>query len=245
MTPMKSERRGDAMSPNGMRQLAPIVAAVCAFGALPAAANPAMEGTWKIASPQVALRTADGGPIPFTESGRKQYEANKAAAARRDYEAYDLTQARCSSPGLPRLMLTPARFRIFVRADAVTMMFEWNRLLRQVNLREKPSEPDWGTVSGRSWGHWDGLTLVVESSGFNHKKLLDNLLPDSDELQLLERLQLKDWNTLEDRITITDPQMFERPWDTVITYRREPDAVFPEDVCLDRKAAGQLPLPSS
>jgi hypothetical protein len=132
-----------------------------------------------------------------------------------------------------------------VRADVVTMMFEWNRLLRQVNLLDEPTEPDWGTVSGRSWGRWEGAELVVRSHGFSRKKLLDNLMPNSDDLQLLERFRLKDRNTLEDRITITDPKVFTKPWDAVLTYKRQPDELFPEDVCLDRKAAGQPPLPRS
>jgi len=207
------------------------------------AANAKMEGTWKIEKPQTTFTPASGEPIPFTDAGKKQYEQNRASAAKGDYEAFDMTMARCSSPGLPRIMLTPDRFRIFVRPDVVSIMFEWNRLLRQINTRDKPSEPDWVTVSGRSWGHWDNDVLVVESRGLSHKKLLDNYLPNSDDLALLERIRLKDSNTLEDRITITDPAVFTKPWDTVVTYKRVPNEVFPEDVCLDRKAAGQSPLP--
>jgi hypothetical protein len=31
----------------------------------------------------------------------------------------------------------------------------------------------------------------------------------------------------------------------VVTYTRQPDAPFPEDTCLDRRDAGELPLPRS
>jgi len=59
----------------------------------------------------------------------------------------------------------------------------------------------------------------------------------------VERLRLKDKNTPEDRITITDPKVFTRPWEAVVLYKRVANETFTEDVCLDRKAAGKLPLP--
>ena len=84
---------------------------------------------------------------------------------------------------------------------------------------------------------------MAESSQFAYGKLLDNLVTGSDDLQLRERFRLRDRNTLEDRITITDPQAFTRSWDAVLTFSRVADETFPEDVCLDRRDAGQAPLP--
>jgi len=54
---------------------------------------------------------------------------------------------------------------------------------------------------------------------------------------------LKDKNTLEHRITISDPTTFTKPWDVVLTYRRQPDEAMAEDVCLERKHAGEPPWP--
>ena len=87
--------------------------------------------------------------------------------------------------------------------------------------------------------------LIAHSSKFSDQKLLDEFIPNSEDLELTEHIRLKDRNTLEDRITIQDPQYFTRPWDTVLIYKRQPEALFPfhEDVCLDRKSAGELPLP--
>jgi hypothetical protein len=98
-------------------------------------------------------------------------------------------------------------------------------------------------LNGFSSGHWEGDTLVVKSFAFATDKLLDNYLPSSESLELLERVRLLDSDTLEDRITITDPANFTRPWETAITYKRQPDEPLPEDVCLDRKSAGAAPLP--
>lgn len=218
---------------------------VCAAAAGAEGSTVNLSGTWKLAAPQYTLAAADGSALPFTKNGRLAYERNKRLAAKGDY-SFDLTMARCSAPGLPRLMLTPARFRIFQRPDIVTMMFEWNRQRRQIDFSELPKEPPEELhMVGVSSGRWDGDTLVVKSFGFSSEKLLDNYLPSSESLQLVERIRLRDQDTLEDRITITDPENFTRPWETVLTYQRQADETFPEDVCLDRKRAGQMPLPTS
>ena len=217
-----------------------------------AAAVPDINGAWTLATSQTLLVPVDRAPIPFTADGKLSYEANKARAAKGDY-SFDATMTRCSSPGLPRLMLTPMRFRIFQRPTIVVFSFEWNRLARQIDmpgsftelhkLSANYNDTVVGTMKGVTKGHWEGDTLVAESSQFANGKLLDNLLLGSDDLQLRERFRLRDRNTLEDRITITDPQAFTRSWDTVLTYKRAADEAFPEDVCLDRRDAGQAPLP--
>jgi hypothetical protein len=216
-----------------------------------AAPATSLDGVWKLSHPQTLLLPADGREIPFTDEGRKIYEANKAMAAKGDY-SFDTSMTRCSSPGFPRLMLTPDRFRIFQRPTIVAIQFEWNRLLRQIDmpgsftgLKHSLLAPNdsIGTMNGVAHGHWQGSTLVAESSQFLDGKLLDNLLVGSDQLKLTERIRLRDKDTLEDRITIADANMFTRPWDTVISYQRQPDQPFPEDVCLNRRDAGQSPLP--
>jgi hypothetical protein len=68
-------------------------------------------------------------------------------------------------------------------------------------------------------------------------------VPHGFGLKVVERLTLKDADTLEDRITIEDPEYFTKAWSTVLTYKRQPDAIFPEDVCLDR-VFGKPPLPT-
>jgi len=215
------------------------------------AADPVnLEGTWKISAPQSAFKP-EGGSIPFTDLGRKRYSENKRNLAKGAYEEYDYATARCASPGLPRLMLTPERFRIWQRPGWVAIQFEWNRLARQIDLGSLTQPqlrvaPDslFGAddvIVGRgvpiSKGHWEGDTLVVETVGFQDNTLIDNLVPHGYDLKTTERIRLQDADTLEDRITIEDPEYFKRPWQTVVTYKRQPDDAFPENVCLDTRGA--------
>jgi hypothetical protein len=126
----------------------------------------------------------------------------------------------------------------------VTLAFEWNRLFRQIELRNVAQiRPEIGTMNGLSFGTWQGDTLVIKSFGFLPDKLLDNYVAASDALELVERLRLVDQDTLEDRITVTDPQTFTRPWEAVLTFKRQADEPFAEDSCLDRRMPGQATLP--
>jgi hypothetical protein len=209
--------------------------------------SPKLEGVWKIADPTATL-TPVSGPVPFTAAGRKAYDANKKLRAQGKFDDYDITLSRCSNPGVPRLALTPMRFKIWYRQNVVTFDYEWNRALRQINVGVPP-QPDFmgqsliPTATGKSKGRWEADTLVSVMDGASDRTLIDDLVPHGYDLKVTERYRLIDADTLENRITIEDPEFFSKPWDAVVTYKRVPDAIFAEDVCLDRLAAKQAVFP--
>jgi hypothetical protein len=213
------------------------------------AAAPNLEGVWKIATPATTLQPISG-PVPFTAKGRSAYEANKVLKAEGKIDDYDITLSRCSNPGVPRLALTPMRFKIWQRFGILTFDFEWNGALRQIDASGLPPLNDdilglglVPTMTGPSKGHWERDTLVAETTNLSDRTLLDDLVPHTLDLKVTEHFRLLGPNTLEDRITIEDPTYFTRPWDAVITYNRQPAALFPQDVCLDRLAAHQPVFP--
>jgi hypothetical protein len=68
---------------------------------------------------------------------------------------------------------------------------------------------------GEPRGHWDGNTLVVESTHFNGRfgaRGNGNSIPLSDELVVVERFTRTDTDTLEYEITVTDPKTWTAPW---------------------------------
>jgi hypothetical protein len=214
-----------------------------------------LEGAWQLEVPTETLTKADD-RLPFTDDGRKMFEANKAAAAKGDF-SFDNTTKICSSPGVPRLQIAPMLIKLIVRPELVTFLYEWNGLFRLVDMRAERRQPPpigqkkklygnraqqdllFGTMTGKSYGHWVGDDLLIESDGFSDQKLLDNYLPNSEDLKVLERIHLVNQNKLQDQITVTDPQIFTAPWTAVIAYTRQPDRAFEEYVCLDRKRAGE------
>jgi hypothetical protein len=217
-----------------------------------------LEGSWLLSKSQTLLTPADGSAVPLTEAGRKLYEQNMAAAKSGDF-AFDETMTRCASPGIPRLMLSPKRFRIFDRPGKVLFLFEWNRLFRQIDTRDDATienskaldgtandafdlfglENTVGAQVGHARGRWDGNALVAETGNFVDNKMFDGLIQTSAELKLTERFSLKDRNTLEYRVTVNDPATFTKSWETVLTYKRQPDAPLAEDLCLERKRKGE------
>jgi hypothetical protein len=221
-----------------------------------------LEGTWLLSKPLTLLVPADGSPVPFTEEGRKTYEKNRASAQGGDF-SFDQSIQRCASPGIPRLMFSPKRFKVFERPGKVLFLFEWNHLFRQIDMRDDATiassaaldntgnfafdlfglEETVGAQVGHARGRWEGLTLVAQTDHFVDFKMFDGLIQTSDQLQLTERIRLKDANTLEYRATIADPATFTKPWDAVLTYKRQPDAPLAEDLCLERKRKGEQTWP--
>jgi hypothetical protein len=217
-----------------------------------------MEGAWLVEPSRLTLEPADGTAIPFTAEGRKTYESNKAAAAKGDYE-FDNTSSYCSSPGVPRIMIAPKLIKMLAAPKLTMFLYEWNGLFRPIDMSGQRRTPPaigkklygnraqqdllFGTMMGKSYGHWEKDVLVIESDGFSDQKLLDNYLPNSEDLKLVERIRLLNRNTLQNRITITDASMYEKPWDAVVTYKRQIDRAFEEYVCLDHKRAGEAVWP--
>ena len=72
--------------------------------------------------------------------------------------------------------------------------------------------------------------------------LLDSAgLPHSESLKVTEKVRLLDNGaTLENRITIDDPETFTQPWETVVRFKKLPKGTeIKEDICLDRLDAGK------
>ena len=213
------------------------------------AADPAnLQGMWKISAPQVAFKP-EGGSIPFTAKGRKAYRQNERYLAKRDYQDFDYATARCASPGVPRIMLTPERLRVWQRPEFIGIQFEWNRLYRQIDMgglfqpqlraSSSPVSDSDDVLVGRAIpiakGHWEGDTLVATSENFPSNTLIDNAVPHGQDMKLTERFRLRSADVLEDRIRIEDPEYFTKPWETVVTYQRQPDEIFPENICIDSR----------
>lgn len=125
----------------------------------------------------------------------------------------------CISPGGPRHLHYPGGFRIIQdrNYERVYVLFGGaNRGWRVIFLdgREAPNpEEVAGTYYGHSSGHWEGDTLVVESSGFNTRFWFSNGgLPHTEALRLVERFSRVDYGTLKYEVTIDDPHTYTRPW---------------------------------
>lgn len=206
-------------------------------------ATPDFTGVYLIEKPAYELKPSDGSPLPLTEWAKKELAQNKAKLRKKDY-SFDLTRERCASPGAARMMTLNYPIEFFQRPYQLTLLFEFNHLYRLINLSEKPRVAPYPMAIGISNGHWEGDTLVVETTDMTDNTLLDSSgLPHSDQLKLSERFRLLDGgNRLEVVMTLEDTKAFTRSWSTTLTYKKTAASGIEEDVCLDRVENGQPAL---
>jgi hypothetical protein len=76
---------------------------------------------------------------------------------------------------------------------------------------------------GDSRGHWEGNSLVVETTNFTNKTLYRGA---AENLRLIERFTRVDADTIDYRFTVDDPTTFTRPWTVAVPYLRTDDQMF-------------------
>jgi hypothetical protein len=90
---------------------------------------------------------------------------------------------------------------------------------------------------GRATGHWEGDTLVVETTGFNEDFWFTNGgLPHTDELTLVERFSRPNYDTLRYEVTIDDPGAYTRSWTSSWDLRWVGGAELPQYFCQDNRS---------
>ncbi len=148
-----------------------------------------------------------------------------------NYSADD-PEARCLPGGVPRA--APYHYQLVQTADEVVMLFEGNiHSFRQFFLNRtehlKNQAPLW---YGDSIAHWDGDTLVVDTTGFNDKFWFDMAgHPHTTQLHVTERYHRRDLGNLEIQVTIEDPGAYTKPWVTNRVSTLETEIEMSEYVC--------------
>jgi hypothetical protein len=87
---------------------------------------------------------------------------------------------------------------------------------------------------GHSVGRWEGDTLVVDVTNFNDRAWFDRAGNyHSDKLKLTERFTQTTPDVIQYDVTITDPEVYSRPWRIAMPiYRRmEPNMQLLEFRC--------------
>ena len=76
--------------------------------------------------------------------------------------------------------------------------------------------PQW---LGNSRGHWEGDTLVVETTGFDPKNTF-RFPVDHRTLKVVERYRRTSATDIDYRFTIDNPGMYTRPWTAVLPMQK-------------------------
>ena len=94
--------------------------------------------------------------------------------------------------------------------DHVVLVTEMVHTARIVPLDGRPRPSDGiRSWSGDARGHWEGDTLVIETTNFNAAR---GWRGSTDKMKLIERLTRLDARTLEYKYTVIDPDTWTQPW---------------------------------
>jgi len=148
------------------------------------------------------------GEVPFQPWAEALFKHRKETMGRED------PQARCVLSGVPRENVVPYPFKILNTTGMIVILYEALHSYRQIftDGRELPKNPNPAWM-GYSVGHWDGDTLVVESSGFVENNWLDNGgHPGTEALRLTERFHRRDFGHIDLAMTIDDRKAYTKPW---------------------------------
>ncbi len=171
----------------------------------------------------------DGKVPPLTPEAQKRADARTAALQRPAHGPEDRTVwERCIlglNTGPP---MNPSVYNnnvhLFQIPGTVVILTEMAHDARIVLMDRRPHLPeDIRQWRGDSRGHWEGDTLVVDTTNFTGKT---SFRGSGAEMHLVERFTRVDADTLLYEYTIDDPKSFERAWSAVIPMSRTEEPMF-------------------
>ena len=183
--------------------------------------QPDLNGIWQVLSTAAwdirahnaedgvpaGLSVVEGNDIPYQPWAATQQQENYTNRMRED------PVRKCYLPGVPRVTYLPYPFRILQTPDHVVMTYEFAHAVRIIYTDGSPHPLPNDFWMGDSRGHWDGDTLVVDTTHFNGQTWFDaagNF--HSDALHVVERYTPTSSFHIDYEVTIEDPNVFTRPW---------------------------------
>ncbi len=178
----------------------------------------------------------DGKIPPMTAQGQKR-TAERAEARKRMGGATDAVQnqsysVRCilmDRDGPP--MLAGAynnNYQIVQTPGQVMILVEMLHGVRIIPLDGRPHlPPNVRQWLGDSRGHWEGETLVVETTNFTDKTAFQG---SSENMRLTERFTRMDEGTMRYQFTVDDPATWAKPWSAEVPWKKTIGPLF-EHAC--------------
>jgi hypothetical protein len=121
-------------------------------------------------------------------------------------------------------------YTIVQTADHVVIMTEMIHDARIIRIGDGPRLPDhvrpW---MGDSRGHWEGDTLVIETTNFHPDQLFRG--NPSDNLRVIERLTRVDEETILYEFTVDDPSVYTETWGGEVPFLSMGDELLYEYAC--------------
>ncbi len=168
------------------------------------------------------------GGLPYRPWARELMEQRVADGMK------DNPDANCLPMGHMQLHLHPQPRKIVQQENLIVMIWEGNQGLRQIFLDGRPSpdndpQPWW---YGYSIGHWEGDTLVVETTHLRDGGWLDvNGSPLTDQGRIIERFTRDNYGHMIVDVTIIDDTAYTEPFTVRVEHGIMLDTNLIEFIC--------------
>ena len=150
---------------------------------------------------------------------------------------------RCVTRGIPGSMFPSGynnAYRFVQIPGFVVIHYEMIHDIRVIPVTDRPHvDDDIRQWMGDARGRWEGDTLVVETRNFHDRGMIATStgsgrmkgIPASEALHVVERFTRLSRDELLWEVTVTDPEVYERPWTLSMPLTRDPDYTMFEYAC--------------
>ena len=158
-------------------------------------------------------------------------EARDRVARRRtivpgDYKSLP-NDTRCLVGNTPSVPVVPAAYNnnveIVQTADSILIEVEMVHDARIIHMTAQHQPPTVRQWFGDSIGHWEGDTLVVETTNFNDET---HYRGSTMNLKVTERFRRVSDKAIEYRATIEDPATWTKPWSLELAFSSIPGPLY-------------------
>ena len=162
------------------------------------------------------------GNLPYQPWAEAERTAREMA-----HRGYDDPTAHCFVAGVPRSNYVPSPFFILQPPGYLVILHE-RMSYRIIPLDGRDHMPDnmrfW---MGDSVGHWEGDTLVIETTNLNGKTWLNEVGDVVTHAEtVVERYTMVSADQIDYRATVSDPLAYTRPWTIDLDMNRADDELL-------------------
>jgi hypothetical protein len=150
----------------------------------------------------------------------------------------DNPDANCMPLGIAQMNAHPYPRKTIQTPTELILIYEGSgTTVREIFFdgRTAPKDPSpW--YNGYSVGHWEGDTLVAETTGLMEGWLDVRGSPITEKGKIIEKFRRVRYGYIELEETIDDPSAYTKPFTAKLYWRLSPDTQPMEFVCIDKDA---------
>ena len=197
-----------------------------------AAAHPDFSGLWFPGGG----RSQTPRELPYNDAAKEL-----VAEYEEQFELDDDPGRYCIWPGMPRAIWgAPFSVEIIQRPQDISIFWEGYGMYRKIYMADyDPPEPILPSAMGHSIAHWEGDTLVIETTDLKPYPYMTRMATSS-AAQVVERIRIEEREAngqrnkyLVNEITLTDPKVYTEPVRITASLAFRPDLQLLEYTCTD------------